>query len=69
MFSRAKNGLALLAATALCEIGCRLLFSIMRQRFREAPRPQVMQLTRSRAGLVIQLYLTSDVNTEVGKVG
>lgn len=61
MFSRTNNG------PALCKKGCRLLLAITRQGFREAQGPQVMRLTRCRAGLVIQLRLTSDFNTEVGK--
>lgn len=68
MFSRANNGLALLDATALDKKGCHLLLGITRQGFREVLWPQVPQLTSSRAGLVTQLYLTSDFHTEVGKI-
>jgi hypothetical protein len=68
MFSRANNRLVLLDATAPDKKGCHLLLGIMRQGFREVLWPQVPQLTNSRAGLVTQLYLTSDFHTEVGKI-
>lgn len=62
MFSRANNGLALLMLLLCVKKGCHLLLAIMRQRLREALGLQVMQLTSNRAGLVIQLYFTSDFN-------